>query len=286
MRVLSIVIGIYTLALGSACLAAEGKLALELRKETAKECRAEVLKINPKSDSKVTDAYCQCYARELVAGINDADIGALMDDRETPNFTKVSEQSIQLCQERHILTAVQTKAKEFIKDAKYEELPDLGNPDIVRTKSGVYAMKPTEKLAILADNEQLYMLRTEKFEYACGWMASPLGKQSSHEISSEIKTLGQTLAKSLLKSPDAEMRSFEEANVNGRPTVFMELRGNKTSASGETKEQVMLYAGSIDNSNGALVNGFCFSDANQYEKSKGTMRKLSAAARSARRYKN
>ena len=268
------------LAWAPAGLAIDGPIVQDMRSELSKACRNEVVKANPKANNKTTGLYCDCYAQETVAGIDEADLGAMLTGRETAHFTSVTEASARFCQEKHIVASTQAQ----LRNAKFEELPDLGNPDFVRTKSGVFAAKASGKVSVVMDNEQMYMLNFG--DYICGWMATPAGKQPSKEIFNEIKNVGTALAQSMLRSSDARLTRFEESNVRGRPAAFMELRGSKALAGGQAEDQIMAYSTVIEAGSRAIVNGVCVAGASQYERHKERIRGLSTAAMAARRYKD
>lgn len=260
--------------------AIDGPMVQDMRRELSKACRDEVVKANPKANNKTTGLYCDCYAQETVAGIDETDLGAMLTGRETAHFTSVTEASASFCQEKHIVGSAQAQ----LKSAKFEELPDLGNPDFVRTKSGVYAAKASGKVSVVMDTEQMYMLNFG--DYICGWMATPAGKQPTKEIFNEIKSVGTALAQSMLRSPDAKLTRFEESNVRGRPAAFMELRGSKASAGGQPEDQIMVYSTVIEAGSRAIINGVCVAGVSQYERYKDRIRGLSTAALAARRYKD
>lgn len=273
-RSISLTAFVFLLAWAPAGLALDGPIVQDMRKEFAKGCREEVAKTRPQGNNKTTNLYCDCYGQEMATGINESDLGAMLQGRETAHLTSVSEASARFCQEKYLIPAAQAE----VKTAKYEDLPDLGNPDFVRTKSGVFAIRASGKVAVAMDSEQLYMLNFG--EYFCGWQTTPVGKQSSQEIIKGIKTGATSLAQSMLRSPDAQVTRFEETNVRGRPAAFMELRGAKA------EDRVMTYSAVVDAGNRAVIGGVCITSVSEYEKNKDRIRTLGTAALAARRYKD
>lgn len=255
---------------------AEGPLIQESAKEMAQMCHADMLKNNPKADSKISRAYCDCVFREAMAEATDADVGALMLDKETPHFQAVVQKSVNYCQEKHILSA----ARAQLRNAKYEDLPDFGNSDVVRTKSGVFAAKPSGKATVLLDNDQTYTLNYG--DYFCGWSAAPMGKQTVREAISGIKTVGSSMAQMMLRNPQAKMTSFDEVTVRGRPAAMLEF----TEGEGQPTYKKAVITAVIDPANQAIITGVCMANIAQFDANVGKLRQLTTAALSARRYKN
>lgn len=100
-----------------------------------------------------------------------------------------------------------------------------------------------------------------------------------------MKTVWPTLAKKMMRSDDGQVTVFEETKVLNRPAIYMEITGKTKMLSGATEEKLALMTVSMDIERSAVVTGFCFSDAVNFDdKHKAMMRKLSAAAISSRMY--
>lgn len=262
------------------CHAIDGQLAAEMAKEMAKGCKTESMKTNPKASKKATEEYCNCFGREVASGVDDADLGAFLQDKETPHFTRLTAEAETLCRGRYF----EISGNETRKKAKYEDLPDLSLDGMTRTRSGVFAPAQTEGASVMMDSETVYMLRTGNL--FCGWSSSSLAGQSTRSAINELRSSGPTIAKTILKTPDALMTNFAETKIRNNPAVFMEFSGTMNTAGGDRRDMVILMAMSLEVSKNANVAGFCMTEASHYDKLRKAMSTLATAATSSRTYRN
>ena len=269
---------ILTALLAVACsssYALDVKLAGDISKELEKSCKSDVAKINPLADKKSTAAYCKCYGQETAAGMNDEDLGAMLANRETPHFDSLTNETTTLCSRRHF---------KAVAKPKYEDIPDIAVDSLIRTKSGVFTAKLTPEMTVIIDSEQAYMVQIK--EFFCAWNSEPSMNQSSRETITRMKAVWPAVAKSMMKSPEAQIQIFEETKVRNNPAVFMEITGKRKKITGEMQDIVALVTVVMEIDKSAVVSGFCLTDAVHYDKFKSAMRKLSTAAMSSRIYKN
>lgn len=259
--------------------ALEGKLANATIKEMAKGCRADVKKANPQVGKKATEDYCQCYAKELVGNLDDADTGALLSDRETPHFTVVADKAATLCSGKFL----QATAEEKRKKSKYVELPDINMDGLTRVKSGVFAAKVPEGWSAMMDSESVYMIK--KDDLVCGWASESNENRSTRETISAFKTSAPVLIKSIL-GPDAQVTQLEESTARNLPAILIEATGQRQIGTNTPKQISLLMTVVMEVSNSANVIGFCMAESQQFERLKSTIKKLSTAAMSSRTYKN
>lgn len=262
------------------CYAVDGQLVVEMAKEMTKSCKTESMKVNPKASRKATEAYCNCFGREVASGVNDADLGSFLQGKESPHFTKLTEEAETLCRGRYY----EIGGSETRKNAKYEDLPDISLEGITRTKSGVFAPAQTESASVMMDSDTVYMLRTGNL--FCGWSSSSLANQSTRSTINDLRSSGPTMAKTILKTPDALMANFEETKIRNNPAVFMEFSGVMKTAAGDRRDMVMLMAISLEVSKNANVVGFCMTESSHYDNSRKAMSTLVTAATSSRTYRN
>ncbi|MFA6309958.1 MAG: hypothetical protein WCV99_22590 [Sterolibacterium sp.] len=259
--------------------ALEGKLANDTIKEVAKGCRADVKKVNPQAGKKATEDYCQCYAKELVGNLDDADTGALLSDKETPHFTAVANQAATLCSR----TFLQATAEEKRKKSKYVELPDINMEGLTRVKSGVFATKVPEGWSAMTDSESVYVIRRD--DLFCGWASESNENRSTRETISAFKISAPVLMKTFL-GPDAQMTHFEESTVRNLPAILIEASGQRQTGMDTPKQINLMMTVVMEVPNSANVIGFCMAEAEHFERLKSTIKKLSMAAMSSRSYKN
>lgn len=260
---------------GQSAYALDGKLARGLAKEFEKSCISDVPKVNPLADKKATAAYCKCYGQETAAGMSSEDLGAMLSDKETPHFGQLLDDTTTLCGRRHFKTPPRPK---------YDDLPDIGLDDLVRTKAGIFTAKPTPDMTVVVDSEQIYMVKIK--DLSCWWGVEPSMNQSSRETIAKMKAGWPALAKMLMKSQDAQINIFEETRVRNRPAVYMEITGNRELSPGKFQDTVILVTVTMEIDKGALVSGSCMINAAQYERFKSPMKKLTTAAMSARKYRD
>jgi len=264
------------------CHAVSGDVAKLLSKEIEKACRSDVAKVNKAATKKTTNAYCKCFAEKTISGINEEDLGVLLTSGdETPNFSSVSDESAMICGRIHFGSSGVA--------AKYEDLPDMNINNMTRTKSGVFAVKPTSDmpgLSTFMDSEKAYGVIVNKDKkLMCGWGSESADNKSSSEIMTNIKKIWPTFAKTFMGSQNGGINELDEIKVRGNPAVFMEIVGERENLPGEIQPIVSIVTIMIETRNNAIVTGFCTVDSNYYESTKSAMNKLAVSAMSSRVYK-
>lgn len=255
--------------------ALDGKLAGDISKKLEKSCKSDVAKLNPLADKTSTAAYCKCYGQETSAGMNDEDLGAMLADRETPHFDLLTNETTTLCSRRHF---------KAVAKPKYEDIPDIAVDGLIRTKSGVFTAKLTPEMTVVIDSEQTYMVKIK--EFFCGWNSEPSMNQSSRETIAKMRAVWPAYAKMMMRSQDAQIKTFEETRVRNQPAVFMEIVGKREKITGGQQDMVALVTVVMEVDKSVLVDGVCIIDADLYDKFKSAMKKLTTAAMSSRIYKN
>ena len=253
----------------------EGKLASDIATQLEKSCKSDVPKVNPQADKKKTAAYCKCFGQDMAAGMNDEDVGALLSDKETAHMSQLLDETTTLCGRRYFNTQAQQN---------YDDLPDIMLGDIIRTKAGIFTAKPVLGMTVVIDSEQIYMVQIK--DYHCWWAVEPSMNQNPAEIIASMRKAWPVQVKSLMQSPDAQISRFEESRVRNRPAVFMEITSKREAVYGKTQDMVTLATVMMEVDNRAIVSGFCSVGADSFEKHKSSMRKLSTAAMSARKYRD
>jgi hypothetical protein len=253
----------------------EGKLASDMAAQLENSCKNDVPKVNPLADKKKTAAYCKCFGQDTAAGMNDEDVGALLSDKETAHMSQLLDETTALCGRRHF----NTQSKQ-----NYDDLPDITVRDIIRAKAGVFTAGPVSGTTVVMDSEQIYMVQIK--DYYCWWAVEPSMSQSPREVIAKIKEDWPTQVKSIMRSPDARISRLDETRVRNQPSVFMEITSKREGIDGKSQDMMTLAAIMIDADNSAIVSGFCSVGAGNFEKNKSSMRRLTTAAMSARKYRD